>query len=118
MIPDLYWDGLFEVIERTLNPARKRTPAPPSKRLTKSKPKSKKARASWALGGKPNRKPPRKRRSHARRRPSSWQRRTDPAGQCADVDSAVDRVADAQGGERGVPAQNEAATRACSDGEQ
>jgi hypothetical protein len=45
MIPDLCWDGLFEVIELTLNPTRKRTPAPPSKHVTKSKPKSKKAKA-------------------------------------------------------------------------
>lgn len=34
MTPDLYWDGLFEVIERTLNPTRKRKPELPSKRLT------------------------------------------------------------------------------------
>ncbi len=36
-----YWEGLFEVIERTLNPRLKRTPAPPSKRITKRKPKVK-----------------------------------------------------------------------------
>lgn len=41
MTSNLYSEGLFEVIERTLNPSCKRTPAPPSKRLTKSKPKSK-----------------------------------------------------------------------------
>jgi hypothetical protein len=47
MMPDLYWDGLFEVIERTLNPRRKRTLAPPFKRITKRKPKAKaKAKAA------------------------------------------------------------------------
>ena len=41
MTLDLYWDGLFEVIERTLNPRRKRTRAPPSKRITRRKLKAK-----------------------------------------------------------------------------
>ena len=39
MTPDLYWDRLFEVIERTLSPHRKPS-APPSKRISKRKPKA------------------------------------------------------------------------------
>ena len=39
MTLDLYWEGLYEVIDKALNPRRSRPTAPPSRRVTKRKTK-------------------------------------------------------------------------------
>jgi hypothetical protein len=67
LAPDLYWDELFEVIERTLSPRRKRTRAPPPKRKPKAKtrvPESTRRAPERAVKRPQAKKMPKKSKSH------------------------------------------------------